>query len=171
MPICLVTVLIGANRKTQDSEHFKSLISNSSLSACSLAEESTLALGRLLCWDTGSYYLRTSTMHLSRKFTDIFTVVTFRVQICGAGLRHGYYRGETIYERWVNMTTYLFKTAGISKSPIYTLQFSLNLSWKMRFTSFLNRGSRYVIILWVKSNLHPSIFTKVQISTSNFKTG
>jgi len=46
-------------------------------------------------------------MHLSRKFTDIFTVVTFRVQICGAGLRHGYYRGETIYELWVNMTTYL----------------------------------------------------------------
>jgi len=98
VPICLVTVLIGANRKTQDSEHFKSSISNSSLSACSLAEESTLALGRLLYWDTGSYLLRTSTMHLSRKFTDILTVVTFRVQICGAGLRHGYYRGETIYE-------------------------------------------------------------------------
>jgi len=131
VPICLVTVLIGANRKTQDSEHFKSLISNSSLSACSLAEESTLALGRLLYWDTGSYLLRTSTMHLSRKFTDIFTVVTFRVQICGAGLRHGYYRGETIYELWVNMTTYLvlaFFFLGLFRNrlPLYkTRQYSM----------------------------------------------
>jgi len=94
--------LIGAKR------HRSASISSSSLSACSLAEESTLALGRLLYWAAGSYYLRTTKyyMHLSWKITAILTVVPFRVQICGAGLRHGYYRGETIYERWVNMTIY-----------------------------------------------------------------